>query len=178
MGKNILDNFVLNMGFLVIKCNTCNLLKDPIEFNRHKKTKSGYQSDCRECSKKRLKGIYANRTPEEKEKHNKEQREHRAANPEMYRWTAIRKNYKLTQEDFERLLESQNNCCAICETDEPGGRYNQWCIDHDHSCCPGPKSCGECVRGLLCKSCNWGLGNFGDDLNRLRNAIEYLGSRA
>lgn len=27
-------------------------------------------------------------------------------------------------------------------------------VDHDHRCCPGERSCGQCVRGLLCRTHN------------------------
>lgn len=65
-------------------------------------------------------------------------------------WT----RYRITVERFERMLEEQQGACAICQTLDPGGGSNQWHIDHDHQCCPGRKSCGECVRGLLCDRCN------------------------
>jgi hypothetical protein len=64
----------------------------------------------------------------------------------------------MTLADFDALLLSQGGDCAICGTTDPGGRWDQWHIDHDHTCCPGVRSCGECIRGVLCSGCNRKLG--------------------
>jgi len=69
------------------------------------------------------------------------------------------------------MLDSQNHACRVCH--EPiaiGGMH----VDHDHAHCPGEYGCVLCVRGLLCPGCNVGLGSFGDDAQRLRNAADYL----
>lgn len=47
-------------------------------------------------------------------------------------------------------------------------------IDHDHACCPGIGSCGECVRGLLCHDCNILLGMAKDSADRLDQVKKYL----
>jgi hypothetical protein len=47
-------------------------------------------------------------------------------------------------------------------------------IDHDHACCPGENSCGQCVRALLCIYCNTGIGYFKDEPERLEQAAAYL----
>jgi hypothetical protein len=61
----------------------------------------------------------------------------------------------LTVDQYAAMLDSQNGTCAICK--EPPG-YRRLAIDHDHSCCPGERSCGKCVRSLLCDVCNTRLG--------------------
>jgi hypothetical protein len=68
----------------------------------------------------------------------------------------LRKKYGITEDQFSAILEAQGGTCAICWAREPGGR--NWCVDHDHSCCPGKQTCGKCIRGLLCVNCNGKLG--------------------
>jgi hypothetical protein len=41
-----------------------------------------------------------------------------------------------------------------------------WVVDHDHS--------NGNFRGWVCGKCNRALGNFGDDLTKVRNAVKYL----
>jgi hypothetical protein len=80
--------------------------------------------------------------------------------------------YNLTVERYDAILASQSGRCAICATDDPGPRG--WHIDHDHGCCPGIGSCGQCVRGLLCHYCNMLLGHAKDSTDVLDRAKQYL----
>lgn len=87
----------------------------------------------------------------------------------------LRIKFGLSQEKYDQMLEAQNGVCFLCEGVNENGRA--LAVDHDHSCCPGLKSCGNCVRWLLCSSCNFGLGNFNDDPKLLRKAAEALEDR-
>lgn len=78
--------------------------------------------------------------------------------------------FNLTEDQYQRILYGQGGVCAICRRS-----YPTYSIDHDHKCCSAKGvSCGRCVRGLLCVSCNMGIGSLGDDPERLRSAAVYL----
>jgi hypothetical protein len=88
--------------------------------------------------------------------------------------------YKMSWEGYLALLASQDYRCANqgCRTElvatpaEPHGRGQQ--VDHDHSCCPGKITCGNCVRGVLCAPCNLMIGSARDCPERLAGAVAYL----
>lgn len=81
-------------------------------------------------------------------------------------------NYGIKKSEIQALLVRQNGC-AICQTKDVQGDKN-WHVDHDHACCPGVKTCGNCVRGILCGFCNRALGQFKDSPETLLNAVHYL----
>jgi len=74
---------------------------------------------------------------------------------------------------YRTMLEAQGGGCAICGGQNRGGS-RRLAVDHDHSCCPGERTCGKCVRGLLCDTCNHGIGNFKDSEKLLQAALSYL----
>lgn len=99
-------------------------------------------------------------------------RKYRADHPHMKRirkqWVSdnsrrshLKRQYGMIQKEYEEMLEKQNHKCSICAThiDNP-------CVDHDHKT-------GK-VRGLLCRTCNSGLGHFKDNERILVSAAEYL----
>jgi len=74
--------------------------------------------------------------------------------------------YGLTVDQYDAMLMEQNYVCAICEKPEKSSSKKVLSIDHDHTT-------GK-VRGLLCDTCNSGLGHFFDNLDFLESAVLYL----
>lgn len=82
----------------------------------------------------------------------------------------LKKNYGITVVEYDAMLKAQNYQCAICEKESTeihrSGRPITLVVDHDHTT-------GK-VRGLLCGSCNRGLGDFKEAQSTMVKAIRYL----
>jgi hypothetical protein len=86
----------------------------------------------------------------------------------------VTKTYGLPPGLYDRILAAQGGRCAWCQIATGTGR-RKLAVDHDHSCCPGPTSCGKCVRGLLCADCNQFLGyRMRDSPESIRRGAKYL----
>ena len=90
------------------------------------------------------------------------------------RHSSIACRYSIAPEDMEVIYESG---CANPSCQSKDNLH----IDHDHTCCPGNESCGKCVRGVLCGSCNITLGWL-EKINReggqVAGLIDYLSTGA
>lgn len=80
--------------------------------------------------------------------------------------------YGIDSEQYDEILLAQGGVCRICKSSPE--MVGMLVVDHDHSCCPGEKTCGKCLRDLICQSCNKGLGCFLDSVEYLSAAIDYL----
>lgn len=90
------------------------------------------------------------------------------------------RNHGVTPEMRERLLRHQDGKC-VCGYifDVWGGQQATYHIDHGHECCSGKKSCGECVRRLLCWRCNQGCGLLRESPEiMIRHAYELIFGRS
>ena len=100
----------------------------------------------------------------------------RESDPEGYKRMVFNNRlwsmFRIRRDRFEELLAVRGGC-ACCGTAVPKSDRG-WHVDHDHKCCPGERSCGLCVRGVLCATCNVALGVVNDDVELLRALIEYL----
>lgn len=107
---------------------------------------------------------YAEHKDELKSKHKAQYR----ANPGRFRNWQLLRDYGITLEQYNEMLKSQDYRCAICGTDNPGGR-GAFHVDHNHIT-------GK-VRGLLCSSCNHAIGLLKVDEHgsfNTRKATEYI----
>jgi hypothetical protein len=90
------------------------------------------------------------------------------------------KDHRVSHERARRLRDDPS--CEICGTDmlaeiRVSSRQimSPLVVDHDHACCAaGKRSCGSCVRGLICRGCNSAAGHVYDSPRVARALADYL----
>lgn len=126
-------------------CSKCKESKELNEFAKTGRREGLYSSLCKHCSSKKA-----------SEWNKKNPLKRRASS----RRNKLKSLYGLTEAQFEQMKIDQNSKCAICE------RKLKLVIDHDHET-------GK-IRGLLCNSCNRGIGYLQDSENILKKAMVYV----
>jgi hypothetical protein len=98
-------------------------------------------------------------------------REYRKRKPHIIKSIDLKKRFGISLEDYQLMLNNQNNVCAICGQPEKSVDYRtkkvrSMAVDHCHTS-------GK-IRGLLCSDCNTALGLFRENIDFMKSAIKYL----
>ncbi len=175
-------------------CNACDLPKPLTDFYRSPNTSDGLCGKCKQCTyygdlkrveaakklpvsglkqccrcktekpiaefNKRLRSADGLRN-ECKKCGNSAEASYRRTHTSQESFRRIKAKYGLDRAGYDQLLTNQSGLCAICR--RPTLAFD---VDHDHKT--------GAVRGLLCHTCNIGLGSFKDNVEYLANAIRYL----
>ena len=145
-------------------CPKCKERKPLSEFGKTTRSLHGVSTYCKPCTNQMQKDRRS--TPEGAQAHRDASKSWREANAGRHADNNARWKYGVDHGTYDAMLAAQGGVCAICKTTESGTRTKRFSIDHCHG--------SKLVRGLLCVSCNNGLGRFKDDPVRLRKAADYL----
>jgi hypothetical protein len=185
------------------RCPDCGLVKPIDQFGRNRRMADGLARYCKACFRHRSKTSYRKRMAEQgkqvrerpfvpdgskycpqcaeikpisafgrnranssgladycKPCHNRVMAEIKARIQGSERNYLLKRRYGLTEDEVASLRDRQGSRCLICL------RRRDLHVDHDHAS-------GD-FRGLLCFRCNGGLGQFRDDTDVMRRAVDYL----
>jgi hypothetical protein len=132
----------------MVECNICKELKEIDLFVKRNNRISGIQPYCKDCHNKKTRKKYSSTA---------------------MRNYDLKRSYGIDLDYYNSLLKQQNNCCKICKThisEIKSKTKSNFCVDHCHKT--------KAIRGLLCDSCNRGIGLLKDDYNVLLSAYNYL----
>lgn len=139
-------------------CTKCLEKKDIDCFARDKYRKTGFSYKCKVC-----------RNSDQLERAREWRKNNREKIKDKDIWYKRKYEFNITKEEYYKILLKQNNSCAICKKTHDSDSHKRMHIDHNHV--------SKKIRGLLCFTCNVGLGLFKDNITVIKNAIEYLETR-
>lgn len=145
-------------------CTGCKEVKPVGEFHVSATKPNGrvvYQPRCKVCYNAHYISKWHKKDDLDKRKELFKRKE--KYNSDWFKSYRLATKYNLTVEQFQQMQADQDGKCAICITPITGSAVR---VDHCHKT-------GK-TRDLLCHNCNTLLGHAKDDVNILKNAIEYL----
>lgn len=158
-------------------CKWCGSTKPLDQFYRDRAARDGHRPECKACTTARRRAWYAaNRQREisrvkawQQANPDRVNENHRRNNARPERKRALRDQYYrrtfgISADDSAALLAQQGGGCAICG--KRPERAASLHLDHCHDT--------GAIRGILCLSCNQGLGKFREDADLLDAAARYL----
>ena len=141
----------------------------------NKEAKDAYQKeyyqDNKEAELARSKQYYQ----DNKESRRANRRQYYQDNKEAEINGRLLRAYGINSQEYAAILDAQDGCCPICLKHHTEFT-KKLAVDHIHDrtgCVDYNKGVAAAVRGLLCDSCNKGLGILGDSMDNLIRAIGY-----
>lgn len=172
-------------------CIRCGITKSAELFLKDRRIKDGLNSWCKHCcalsqrerykngkydvavSEKICKGCGKNKPASDFGTHKVSRDGLNGKCKECKNDARMRNFYSISYGEYRDLIDAQQGGCEICR--RPATEFSKaMAIDHDHRCCPGKKSCGKCIRGILCTNCNAAIGLIGDSAEAAVRAVNYL----
>ena len=156
-------------------CTKCGVTKLLSQFSNSSTSRDGKQHRCKQCNAEYKAQHREHRLALERERYLRKaeelksyQKRYKQENPDKVKQRNneyhLRKRYGISAEEKQKMLNEQNNQCAICGKEFDDAKMTH--VDHCHE--------SSIVRGVLCRHCNIGLGHFKDSEELLNNAIRYL----
>lgn len=173
-------------NFFMKKCTECKVDKTFDSFSKNSREKDGRNYVCRDCQKARYLRL-KDRGP--------------VITVEIKTCSSCKSD--LNAKDFGKNAKNLDGLSSVCKGChnlaspasrwgmkvaeyrefisggcEACGSFERLCIDHDHDCCPDySKTCGKCIRGVLCFSCNVAEGHLKGDPERIKSLLRYTLSK-
>lgn len=156
----MIDLTIYETSDAIKDCRTCLDPKPLSDFYNHRTTRDGKSGECKLCTDVRNKKWRA----ENRDRHNELNQHYRLRNPEKILAARILYKNKMTLEERNALFDRYEHRCGACNnkaTDKV-----PLCVDHCHDTLA--------IRGVLCRSCNAGLGFLGDQAEGVEKVLAYL----
>lgn len=135
-------------------CNKCNIEKSNKSFGVNNRFFDNLHRTCKECDSARRKKSYS------PEKARIAWKKNKYSKPEHAEDRRLRDAYGITKSFRDYMAQKVGERCEICDN------KIKLVVDHDHET--------GIVRGMLCSTCNRGLGHFDDNIDLLTKALTYI----